>query len=341
MLEQETLAFRSAVLQKIRSYLTERSYIELDTPAMSPALIPDTAHEVFKAVYVDPWTDDEKSVFLGASHEYFLKKAVCALKRPLFQLSKSYSNCVSAGRLSSPEFTQLEVYTPETACNDSATLTENLIAFLTASCAASAAAEPEVSAMPFIRLSTEDAFIQYAGFSLSEYRTPEALAQKIRELGIPEFPDNPFDEWALDELYELLMSQIIESALPKDRGVFLMDCPSYVPCLAKEKHDSGRKDSFWKEYWTLYVAGTKLAISRKEENDSRKVRKFIESEGKIQNAVARVKPAIDADFWKTFDEFPECTGIELNVDRLIMLLARKNSIESVIPFPFRLKTGYY
>lgn len=342
MLDYEMLKFRSEILQKLRLFFTDNGYIELDTPSMSPAVIPDNAHEVFKATYLDAWTDENKSVFLTPSHEYFLKKAVASTNAPLFQLSKGFQNCVSAGRLNSPEYTLLEVYTPGSSYLESADLAETLIATLLKHALPPSEAQSETfPEPPFIRLSMDEAFTKSAGFPLSECGTPEALADKLRQLGIPEFPDNPFDDWSMDELFELLLSQIVEPSLPKDSGVFLMNCPSYVPSLAKEKTALKKKDAFWKECWTLYMAGTKVAVSRSEETDASKVKTYLQREGKIQSVASLVKPAADDSFWKTFEAFPECAGIELNVDRLIMLLARKKSVEAVLPFPFRLKTGYY
>lgn len=346
MLELETLSFRSELLQKIRTFFIERRYIELDTPAMSPALIPDTAHEVFKTVYIDPWTDENKSVFLSASHEYFLKKAVASTKASVFQMSKCYRNCEPAGRLISPEFTLLEVYTPEFSCSDTMALTESLFSSLKKTAdnflgKTDTAAGDMTTRLPFVRLSTDEVFSQYAGFVLSENSAPKQLAGMARKLGIPEFSDNPFDKWSSEELYELFMLQCIEPALPKNTGIFITDIPAFVPCLAKHKDRSGRKESFWKDCWTLYVGGTKIAISRNEETDLRTAKVFLEKEGKRKSASARVPCSLDEDFYKTYEALGECTSIELDVDRLIMLLAGKNSIESVIPFSFRLKTGYY
>lgn len=334
MPDKETLQFRSAALQKIRAFFTDRSYIELDTPSVSPALIPDTTAEVFKTQYDDPWTDEEKDIYLVPSHEYFLKKAVAALKEPVFQLSKCYRNCESTGRLNSPEFSLLEYYTPGASYTDSADLTEELIDSLPCS-AQSAFLRP-----PFMRLSVDEAFRQYAGFALSECASEEDLAQKAREAGIPEFPDNPFDDWAMDELYELILSQCVVPSMPKDKGIFLFDSPAFMSSSAKGKPaDDGK--ILWKEQWSLYLDGTIIARSRSEETDARKVKAYIEAESRIKNATARVRHTIDDTFWKTFEDFPECAGTELFTDRLIMLLAGKKSIENVIPFPFRLKTGYY
>lgn len=352
MLETETLKFRASMLQALRNFFTSRSYIELDTPSVSPALIPDSTCEVFRAAYDDPWTDEEKDIYLVPSHEYFLKKAVAAMKTPVFQLSKCFRNCESTGRLNSPEFTLLEFYTPGTSYTDSATIIEELITSLTETVPQASSADKadeaglaaELPRPPFVRLTMDEAFKTYAGFPLSECTSEEGLAEKAREAGIPEFPDNPFDDWPMDELFELILSQCVEPALPKDRGIFIMDRPAFVPSLAKEKQTGAgkeKKPAFWKEQWTLYVSGVKVAVSRSEETDVSRIKAYLESEGRIKNATARVKHTIDDSFWKTYESFPECSGTELHVDRLIMLLARKKSIENIIPFPFRLKTGYY
>lgn len=324
MLDSKTLKFRSSILQEIRAFFIEHSYIELDTPSLSPALIPDAATEVFKTLYDDPWGDEEKPVFLVPSHEYFLKKALAVLKTPVFQLSKCFRNSISAGRLNSPELTLLEFYTPGTSYIESAELTEALLSSL------SAGVRP-----PYQRISMDEAFKTYAGFTLSDCPDAASLAAKVRELGISEFPDNPFDEWPMDELFELVLSQCVEPALPKETGIFIFDQPAFVPSLAK------KNAGCWKEQWALYICGVKVAVSRSEETDAKKVKTHLESEGKIKNATASIKPNLDLDFWKTIKDLPECSGVELNVDRLIMLLAGEKSIENVLPFPFRLKTGYY
>lgn len=353
MLDIENLKFRSSILQKTRAFFIARSYIELDTPSLSPALIPDTATEVFKTFYDDPWTDEEKTVFTVPSHEYFLKKAVAVLKTPVFQLSKCFRNSIPSGRLNSPELTLLEFYTPGTSYIESAELTEALLSALSDSSPTDDSTDKTsftpLPRPPFKRMTMDEAFKTYAGFLLSECTDESALAAKVRELGIPEFPDNPFDEWPMDELFELVLSQCVEPALPENEGIFLFDQPSFVPSLAKQKAACAtgtgsrlsKHDICWKEQWALYVNGTKIAVSRSEETDAGKVKAYLKSEGRLKNATARIKPVIDQDFWKTVENMPECSSVELNADRLIMLLAGEKSIENVIPFPFRLKTGYY
>lgn len=339
MTDIDTLRFRANVLQKLRNFFSDHGYTELDTPSLSPALIPDASHEVFKTAYVDPWTDEDKTVFLVPSHEYFLKKAVAATKTAVFQLSKCFINSEAAGRLHSPERTLLEAYAPGVSCADTMALTEALFSTLLPP----AEKEDPFAHLrpPFQTLSLDEAFLKYAGFSLSENCQPEKLADKARQLGIAEFPDNPFDEWPIDELFQLILTQSVEPALPRERAVIIQDWPSFVPGLARTKPAAQKKNTPWKEQWTLYAGGTEIARSRSEETDPQKVKAFLENESRIQSAVARVKQNIDTGFWKTFEANSSCASLELEADRLIMMLADRKSIESVIPFPFRLKTGYY
>ena len=63
-MDLELLQFRAETLQKIRQFFIEKKYLELDTPAMSPTLIPETCLEVFSSDYIEPWTNTKKTVYL-------------------------------------------------------------------------------------------------------------------------------------------------------------------------------------------------------------------------------------------------------------------------------------
>lgn len=285
MLNADILKFRSDVLHKLRAFFTSRDFIELDTPAMSPELPPDTGCEVFKTAYDDPWTGEQKTVFLLPSHRYFLSKAVTALKRPVFQLSKNYRNGEVADSLTSPEFTLLEAYIPGISPDEAANLTETLITTLLLS-DSSFPSHP-----PYRRITLDEACITHAGFDLSHCRSQKKLIELLKEQGFTESPSNRFRDWQEEELFELLLTQRLVPALPENECLFITGWPS-----------------FRKEQWVLYAAGTETAVS------------YGIPEG---------------------DEKTGSSVIELHADRLIMMLADKKSIESIIPFPFRLKKGYY
>ncbi|MCQ2612596.1 MAG: LysR family transcriptional regulator [Treponemataceae bacterium] len=342
-MDLELLQFRAKSIQKVRDFFITRNYLELDTPALSPTLIPETCLEVFTTNYLEPWTNKEKPVYMVPSPEVFIKKIISQHKVSVFQLSKCYRNVESVGRTHSPEFTMLEYYTMDADYKDSLTLTEELFNVLLPPLPNDGSPDPfEDIRPPFIRLTMDDAFAEYAGFRLSDCPKPIQLAEHARRLGITELPDSPFDQWPWDDLYELILVQCIEPALPKEKPVFLLDYPAKVPCLAQNVPPAkGEKEPLWKERWELYARGIELANCYSEETDPLNVRKYFEEEGNLKKQNALIPHAIDEDYWKTFQNFPKCSGVAMGVDRLIMVLAGKRSIESVLPFPFRLKSGYY
>lgn len=255
-MDLELLRERARILQNIRHFFTERGYLELDTPALSPALIPETCLEVFKTDYIKPGTPQEsKALYLVPSPEVYIKRIIAQHKVDVFQLSKCYRNGESSARIHSPEFTMLEYYTMNADYTDSMKITEKLFDFLlppsgqsrnadkenggesrsSEAAGTEACTDPwEFLRPPFIRLRMDDAFERYAGFRLSKYASVEGLAKQARRLELPESAENPFDTWGIDDLYELIFVHTVEPNLPCEKPVFLTDYPAFVPCLAKD-----------------------------------------------------------------------------------------------------------
>ncbi|MCR4714191.1 MAG: LysR family transcriptional regulator [Treponemataceae bacterium] len=359
-MDLELLKFRAEIMQKIRAFFIEKDYLELDSPALSSSLIPETCLEVFKTEYVEPWTGEKKDMYLVPSPEIYMKRIIAQHKVSVFQLSKCYRNVESAGRIHIPEFTMLEYYTMNASYKDSMAITEDLFNLLLPPLPSDGNTDPwQHLRPPFTRLTMDDAFQKYAGFRLSQSQTPAELAEHARRLGIAELPDSPFNKWPWDDLYELILVQCVDPALVNvPKPVFLMDYPAKVPCLAKDvplKHDcaangSGGKNAsrfvekdtpLWKERWELYAVGTELANCYTEEDNPENVREYFKQEGRLKNETALIPHATDDEYWKVFKDFPHCSGVAMGVDRLIMLLAGRKSIESVLPFPFRTQPGCY
>jgi lysyl-tRNA synthetase class 2 len=63
------------------------------------------------------------------------------------------------------------------------------------------------------------------------------------------------------------------------------------------------------------------------------VRRFFESEGAAKEKNALVRHRVDHDYWKLFAGFPRCSGVALGLDRLIMAITGRSTIDSVLPFP--------
>ncbi len=322
------LQFRARCIADIRSFFSARAYLEADTPALSPALIPETCLEVFRTEYLIPWKTGASSIrplFLVPSPEIYLKRLIADHKISLFQISKCYRNVESVGKIHSPEFTMLEYYTMHAGYLESLELTEALFAHLLVEMHPE---EVPASLMPpFIRLSMNDAFIQYAGFSLALCPECGDLARHASRLGLGDAEELAKKPW--DDLYELIFVHTVEPALPRQKPVFLMDYPARVPCLAAEQGSQWRT----KERWELYANGVELANCYTEERNPDLVRAYFVEENAAKQATARIPHPAAEDFVDVCARMPPCSGVAVGLDRLVMVLADKTSIDSVIPFP--------
>lgn len=325
-MDLELLHFRSKIIQGIRSFFADKNYLEADTPALSPTLIPETCLEVFKTEYIATKNHSEKNtpLYLVPSPEIYIKKIIAQHKTDIFQVSKCYRNSESVGRIHNPEFTMLEYYTMNADYIDSMHLTENLFDFL----CSEVIAKNQIAGLhihtPFLRLTMDEAFSAYAGFALSDCKKEDDLARHALRLGLHDPQNKDFLDWSKDDLYELILVHNVEPNLPKE-PVFLSDYPDFVPCLAKHKAP------MWSERWELYINGIELANCYTEQSDAQKVKQYFKNESLLKHKNAKVDHATDNDYWKIFSDFPLCSGVAMGVDRLIAILAGFSSIEPIMP----------
>lgn len=311
---------RARIFRLIRAFFDTRNYLEADTPLLAPDLIPETCLEVFESAYLAPPNSKTRTAmpyWLIPSPEIWMKKLIARHRVSLYQICKCFRNGESTGHLHSPEFTMLEYYTMGAHYLDSLTLTEELVTSLLGD-AGQSNLRP-----PFLRITMEEAFSQWAGFSLFEAVEKGTLEDEARKRGLspPERLDTP-------ALYDLIFIHAVEPALPKDRMVAITDYPAFVPCLAKKSPDGKTV-----ERWELYVRGIELANCYSEETDPNEVRRYFEREGALKNQTALVPHRLDGDYWRNFLDFPQCSGVAMGLDRLVMALTGRSSIDSVLPFP--------
>ncbi|GHV78031.1 elongation factor P--(R)-beta-lysine ligase [Spirochaetia bacterium] len=310
-MDLELLQERARIFREVRAFFDTRNYLEVDTPLLAPDLIPETCLEVFETAY------GTKPYWLIPSPEIWMKKLIAQHRVSLYQLCKCFRNGESTGHLHSPEFTMLEYYTMDAHYLDSLTLTEELIRSLLRD------SSPASLAPPFLRITMEEAFSQWADFSLFEAAETGTLEHEARKRGL-----NPPPGLDTAALYDLIFIHAVEPSLPKDRMVAILDYPAFVPCLAQKSPD-GRTV----ERWELYVRGIELANCYSEETESDEVRRFFEREGALKTRTALIPHRLDGDYWRNFLNFPPCSGVALGLDRLVMALTGRSSIDSVLPFP--------
>jgi lysyl-tRNA synthetase class 2 len=322
--------YRSALFSAIRAFFNRTGYLEVDTPLLSPNLIPESCLEVFETERLLPASLADSSVrgkkaetlYLVPSPEIHMKKIIAAYQKNIYQICKCFRNGESVGPIHSCEFTMLEYYTMNADYESSVAVTERLFAALLDTLPAIGLPSAADLSPPFARLSVNEAFVRYAGFDLFEAVEKKTLFDEARARGIP-VPENT----ALPVLYDLLFVQEVEPRLPGERPLILMDYPAFVPTLARLN-----KDGITRQRWELYARGVELANCYSEETDAASVRCFFESETEEKERRAIVRHTVDPDYWKLFlpgadgKGFPPCSGVALGLDRLVMTLTGRNAI---------------
>lgn len=322
-MDLELLRERSRIIREARRFFDRRSYLEVDTPLLAPHLIPESCLEVFETAYLKPPPAGPASpgparpYWLIPSPELWMKRLIARHNLNVYQIGKCFRNGESTGRFHSPEFTMLEYYTMDAGYLDSLSLTEELFCHL-----------GQGRFTPFLRISMEEAFAQWAGIDLFPAAAEGGLGPAARRLGMDLPP------LSTAELFNLIFIHAVEPKLPADRPVALLDYPAFVPCLARK-----RPDGKTVERWELYSRGVELANCYSEETDPQEVRRFFEAETRIKERRALVPHRVDREYWRVFlpgpsgRPFPPCSGVALGLDRLIMILLGQTHIDGVLPFP--------
>ena len=317
MAEISFLKTRDKIIKEIRKYFSDMGYLEVETPVLSPSLIPESHLEVFSTKSINPYKG-EKEFYLTPSPEIWMKKLLAEGSGSIFQITKSFRNSEQTGRYHNPEFTMLEWYTTGANCKEAIIITENLLDTLAAifNC--------NLLKSPCIIISIKELFLKHTGIDLEKFKTAELLTEAIKKAG---FGDKKNYTW--EEAFNYIFVSIIEPALPKEKPVIVTDYPLQIPCLAKKTEDGK-----WFQRWELYVNGIELANCYTEETNKKIIDDFFQEQEKLKSN-SLVNHFIDKSYTDIFsNNFPDCSGVALGIDRLVMAITGASKIEDVISFTF-------
>lgn len=306
---------RSEIIKTIRSFFDSREYLEVETPVLSPTLIPESSIEVFETKHVHPYKASQDA-YLIPSPEIWLKQIISEHKTNIYEISKCFRNSEQYGSQHNPEFTMIEYYTMNYDHIDTLNLTVELIDFINSKLAYSKLPKEHE------RLTMEEAFRKYAGFSLKEHYTVSKLHIKAEELGI-HYDEN--DSW--ETAFNRIFIDKVEPQLPKNVNLFLTSFPNKIKTLSKDLADSP-----WSQRWELYINGLECGNCYTEENNPEKVKRFFIDESK-EKKHSIINHKVDKNYWRIFNDFPSCSGGAIGIDRLIMGILGTNTIQGVILFP--------
>jgi lysyl-tRNA synthetase class 2 len=322
----ENLRLRAALLEAVRAFFRNGGYLEVETPLLSA----DATIDPNISPFVMRYLHGNSELYLQTSPEFAMKRLLAAGHAAIFQVTHAFRNG-ELGRLHNPEFTIAEWYRVNDTYGRQMDVVEELVGHIFMVSRAEAGQSEERAqglpiSGPFGRLSYKEAFERHAGFDPLRIGLEEM--QKIAaSRGIVPPPGLAAED--RDGWLNLLLVEMVEPDLGQNLPEFVYDYPSSQAALARIRRD----DPPVAERFELYVRGIEICNGYQELTDAEELRERIRecfpgSSSTIERLLnSRLIDAMAAGL-------PECSGVALGFDRLVMLAAGAESLAEVIPFPF-------
>jgi lysyl-tRNA synthetase class 2 len=312
----QTLELRAHLMQRLRAFFAQRGVMEVETPLLSAAATTDPQLTSLVTRYTGPGAAGGRPLYLHTSPEFPMKRLLAAGSGPIYQVCKVFRDG-ETGRLHNPEFTLLEWYRPGYDHHQLMQEVADLVTWLLPDSITLAAPET---------LAYREAFLRHTGADPlvvdGTYWAAWARLHGIDAAGLDQATD---DAWR-----DLILTHVIEPQLGLGHLTFLYDYPASQAALARLCPDRPALA----ERFELYLSGIELANGFHELGDAAEQhRRFAQD---LATRHARGLPAVPMDellLAALHHGLPDCAGVALGLDRLIMLAAGAGRIAQVLAFP--------
>ncbi|RPH28630.1 elongation factor P--(R)-beta-lysine ligase [Buttiauxella warmboldiae] len=303
---------RAAIMTVIRRFFADRGVLEVETPCMSQATVTDINLFPFATRFVGPGHAQGVDLYLMTSPEYHMKRLLAAGIGPVFQLCRSFRN-EEMGRHHNPEFTMLEWYRPHYDMYRLMNEVDDLLQQVLETDAAET-------------LSYQQAFQRH--LEIDPLSADKAqLREAAKKLDLSNVADGEEDR---DILLQLLFSVGVEPHIGKEKPTFVYHFPASQAALAQISTEDHRVA----ERFEVYFRGIELANGFHELTDAREQQQRFEQDNRKRAARGLPQQPIDVNLLEALKAgLPDCSGVALGVDRLIMLALKAESLSEVLAFP--------
>ena len=303
------LKLRAELLTKLRVFFAARNILEVDTPALSRAGATDRHIQSFRV------EDGRKGhLYLHTSPEFPMKRLLASGSGDIYQICKVFRSG-EAGRSHNPEFTMLEWYRVgfdhHQLMAEVATLISGLI--------------PELGPPEY--LTYREAFQLHAGFDVTTASSKECIAALTRDgRQVPAEERLDYDGWL-----DMVAGELVYPALGKSRLTFIYNYPASQAALAR----------IWPgeppvaERFEAFIDGVELVNGFHELADAEEQGQRFDADRTFRQAHGLMDVPRDERLLAALQHgLPDCAGVALGFDRLVMIAAAARTLEEVIVFPF-------
>ncbi|WGE50619.1 elongation factor P--(R)-beta-lysine ligase [Actinobacillus equuli subsp. haemolyticus] len=305
----QNLIKRSQIMAEIRQFFKDRGVLEVETPALSEFSVTDVHLSTFSTQFLSPFASEAKTLHLMTSPEYHMKRLLAAGSGSIFQLCRVFRN-EEAGKRHNPEFTMLEWYRPHFDMYRLINEVDDLL-------------QQILDCEPAESYSYQFVFQTYVGLDpLSATRAQ--LVEKARKHGFP-----CEDDENRDTLLQFLFSEIVEANIGKERPTAVYHFPSSQAALAQISSEDHRVA----ERFEVYYKGLELANGFHELSDAKEQMRRFEQDNVQRVQMGLPAQQLDTRFLAALKAgIPNCSGVALGVDRLMMIAMNAEKIDEVMAF---------
>lgn len=306
---KENLQQRWNLLRATREFFWSQGYTEVETPNL--------LEYAGQEPYLDPLelkihTDrkQEHAMYLHTSPEYAMKKMLAQGSGNIFSLPKVYRDFESCGGLHNIEFTMLEFYQVNADIFVLMDRCQQLVSHLS---------QKEVQCK---RISMKQLWQEIIQVNLDDYLDQESMQQLCKEKEYQLAQDEPYE----DLFYRIFLNEI-EPKLPQDQYTFVYHYPAAMAALAKiETNDPRYASRFELYYGSLELGNGFHELSNAKEQASR-----FAADRQSRKSLGKTAHPVDPEFLECLERLPNCSGIAIGFDRLVMALLGCQDIKDVIP----------
>jgi lysyl-tRNA synthetase, class II len=336
---RDTFLIRSKIVNGIRKFLTDRNFMEVETPMLQ--VIPGGATA---KPFVTHHNALDIDMYLRIAPELYLKRLVVGGFERVFEINRNFRNEGLSTR-HNPEFTMLEFYQSYADYHDLMDLTEEMLRTLANDVLGSAIIKNTVKdkegkvvteklydfGQPFTRLTMNEAIIKYwPAANVAAINDPENHLAELKVMAKQLHIKEPVVDgiWGAGKYLCEIFEATAEEKL--DQPTFITAYPWEVSPLARRNDDN----AFVTDRFEFFVGGRELANGFSELNDSEdQAERFLKQVAE-KDAGDDEAMHFDEDYIRALEYgLPPTAGEGIGIDRLVMLFTDSPTIKDVILFP--------
>lgn len=300
---------RAKLIKEIRRFFTDRGLLEVETPVLSEFGVTDVHLSTFSTAFVSPFAEQSKTLWLSTSPEYHMKRLLAAGSGPIFQICRVFRN-EESGQRHNPEFTMLEWYRPHFDMYRLINEVDDLL-------------QQILDCKPTESLSYQFAFQEYVGLDPLSAERSELIAKAKQHnlLGA--------ENESRDTLLQFLFSSLVEPKIGQENPVAVYHFPATQAALAQVSSEDHRVA----ERFEFYYKGLELANGFHELTDVNEQQHRFEQDNRLREKMGLPAQEIDIRLLEALRAgVPNCSGVALGIDRLLMIALEAEKIADVMAF---------